>query len=510
MADVLTESFCERCGSRYTFESAAPKVRMRRLRVMSRGLKTFVLDDKTSLDEALASAKSDVDRDQASSQLDAFHQTFNFCMQCRQYTCPKCWNEVEGRCLTCAPDLGHEILPAPFPGLDLTRGVISAGPPAVLSPAPETTNGHAGNGVADDRHAENGHEDGGGALDALARLDALTMVAPAEPVVEAERVVEAEPATPEPVSEADGFAAAEAASHIEMVGAEVDAAAEPEPVEEATATPEPVVEAVAEVVPDPEPVVETTVEPEAIVEIVAPAEPEPVAEIAADEPIADDTAARAAELSERTRQLLAGLRPGQNIDAALAAFESVANGAAPEAEPEPVAAAVAEPEPVVEPAVEAVAAPALEPTPEPLAAATVPAAGPDPVAAAEPIAASPIVDDIAQPTWTVPTPVDAPAVQPPTGPATEAPALPAAATAEPAWPTQPQWPAQRPSPGLPFLDRPAVPTGGVDALWAASDLEVTAPAGSKPSTGVQPCISCGLSLSATARFCRRCGRSQVG
>ena len=37
-------------------------------------------------------------------------------MTCRQYTCGNCWNTAEGRCLTCAPHLGHEILPAPFPG----------------------------------------------------------------------------------------------------------------------------------------------------------------------------------------------------------------------------------------------------------------------------------------------------------------------------------------------------------------------------------------------------------
>ena len=103
MTEILTESFCERCGSRYTFESAVPKDRLRRVKVLSRGLKTFVLDDKTSFDEALAAARSDTDREATSSQLEAFHKTFNFCMQCRQYTCPNCWNEAEGRCLTCAP-----------------------------------------------------------------------------------------------------------------------------------------------------------------------------------------------------------------------------------------------------------------------------------------------------------------------------------------------------------------------------------------------------------------------
>jgi ribosomal protein L40E len=52
----------------------------------------------------------------------------------------------------------------------------------------------------------------------------------------------------------------------------------------------------------------------------------------------------------------------------------------------------------------------------------------------------------------------------------------------------------------------------VDALWAESDRAVSAPRGTaeKPAGGVQPCVSCGLSLSASARFCRRCGTSQVG
>jgi ribosomal protein L40E len=51
-----------------------------------------------------------------------------------------------------------------------------------------------------------------------------------------------------------------------------------------------------------------------------------------------------------------------------------------------------------------------------------------------------------------------------------------------------------------------------DALWAASAQEVLARPANLPAaavtTGVQPCSSCGLSLSATARFCRRCGTRQ--
>ncbi len=104
MTEILTESFCERCGTRYTFESAAPRQRrMGGLKVLGRGLKNFVMSDDSSLDEAFASARFDVERDATSHQLDAFHRTFNFCMSCRQYTCANCWNEIEARCLSCAP-----------------------------------------------------------------------------------------------------------------------------------------------------------------------------------------------------------------------------------------------------------------------------------------------------------------------------------------------------------------------------------------------------------------------
>ena len=100
-----------------------PRVkRLKGVKVLSRGLKNFVLSDNSSLDEAMAAARSDTEREVTSQQLDAFHKTFNFCMTCRQYTCANCWNEAEGACLTCSPHLGHEILPAPFPDLDPRAG----------------------------------------------------------------------------------------------------------------------------------------------------------------------------------------------------------------------------------------------------------------------------------------------------------------------------------------------------------------------------------------------------
>nr|MBA2700382.1 hypothetical protein [Chloroflexota bacterium] len=117
MPEILTESFCERCGTRYTFESAAPRVRrLKGVKVISRGLKNFVLSDSTSMNEAMASARSERDREISSQQLDAFHNTFSFCMSCRQYTCGGCWNDFAGRCLSCEPAIGQELLTVPMNG----------------------------------------------------------------------------------------------------------------------------------------------------------------------------------------------------------------------------------------------------------------------------------------------------------------------------------------------------------------------------------------------------------
>jgi hypothetical protein len=703
MAEILTESFCERCGSRYTFESAVPRARLRGVKVLSRGLKNFVLDDKTSIDEAMAAARDDTDRALTSQQLEAFHKTFNFCMQCRQYICPNCWNDGEGRCLTCAPMLGRGILPAPFPHLDPTSGI--AVPDEIgLAAAAMATNGHT-----PAAEPSNG-------FDAIARLDALSGVG------------EAAPATEMVGGEADASAV------VEPPGVEHDvigpATTEPPSAGPAAVEAEPVVEPVVERVlfdpydpsthtPIPPPIVETVdavAETAVAAEPPLVAEPEPVAmaEAPSVEPI-DDTAstidadgvaesAGQAATAAMMSPLLAGLRPGESLDEALAAFESAPTELAeaePEvAAPEPPAPELVEPEvvqhvepvvvepvvvepEVVEPAVTAAGAldadaladlpwapavlevPAAVETPVPpsvqaadLAAAAVvepldalptsdnllidaptpieavalePAAfvepldeiptgdasldesetgaqaepelpwlgaaliadadstGPlesgrdtaeppafdpaalaaaaiasgaieapavepvvEPVVAepvvAEPIVAEPVVaepvvpqpavveaapepeaweiaaaaaavDIVAQPTWSIVAPDPEPVTEIPM-PAVDGPS-PAVApvaqvsptpAAEPSWPAQPQWPSQQPSTGLPFLGRPVVPTGGVDALWAESDRAVSAPLGAadKPASGVQPCVSCGLSLSASARFCRRCGTSQVG
>ena len=213
MAEILTESFCERCGSRYTFESAVPRARLRGVKVLSRGLKNFVLDDKTSIDEAMAAARDDTDRSLTSQQLEAFHKTFNFCMSCRQYICPNCWNEAEGRCLTCSPTLGRGILPAPFPHLDPSAGIAAAPEDGLAAAA---MNGHT--------HVADGSN--GNGFDAISRLDTLT-------------------AAPTP------------AAPPELIGStEVEARAAAEPEAIAAESPEPSVEAEAALdapVAEPEP-----------------------------------------------------------------------------------------------------------------------------------------------------------------------------------------------------------------------------------------------------------------
>ena len=599
MAEVLTESFCERCGTRYTFESARPRVkRLGGVKVLSRGLKNFVMSDDSSLDEAMAAARSDSEREVSSQQLDAFHKTFNFCMTCRQYTCANCWNEAEGTCLTCSPHLGHEILPAPFPNLDPSLGatVAMSSSDVALGNGLATSNGGNGNGHAatvadagawptsdlpsaqDDRSSTTDFDE----IDVAARMAALTAIgsgkaatteAPVEAEAEAapvqvEAVAEAEAAPVEATVEAEaGAVEAEAAPvQVEAVAeaevapvqaaVEVEAEAEAGAVEAEAAPVQVEAVAVAEVAPV-----------QAAVEVEAEAEAAPVEAT----PSTDEIAAAAAA---QTAALLRRFRPGQSLDAEIEAYEreQVASEAAGSEtiEAEPVAAIDAETERAsaaaaaaeaerIEAAAEAeriaaaerAAAEAAEA--ERIAAAAeaariAAAAEAERIAAAERAAAAAeaeriaaaeetarvaaaaaaasaaaesaaetkrATDVVAQPTWRIVAPDAEPAPTTAPGPQPATPVAPPAAGPAPRadWPTNPEWPSQRPAAGLPFLGRLAQPTGGLDSLWAESNREVAtaAQAPGKPAqAGVKPCVSCGLSLSATARFCRRCGTSQVG
>jgi len=400
MTEILTESFCERCGTRYTFESAAPRQsRLARVRVLSKGVRNFVMSDDASLSEAMAEARSEEEIAATSSQLDAFHQTFNFCLTCRQYTCSDCWNGPEGRCLTCAPIPGQE---EPVALVDLTPAVADAVAP---------TNGHHHSPV----------EDAGAWPEADLPADRLA------------RVLD----SPQDLADDAGDADREIAARDERE---------------------------------------------------APADPGPV---------------------------VSGLAPGQSLDDAIAAYEQLlATEDAESAATSPAVPALNEQlEPVV-------------PEQEPVADAE-----PEPVVAepvgADPEAASPGRDEIPQPTWPVPA---QPAPVAPVEPPTPAPAPPASPwltvapddAAPPAWPATPQWPSMQRPPAPSGHETPTTLAGrpllqsDATALWAASAQEVLGsaplgvapvPAAAPPATA-QPCVSCGLSLSANARFCRRCGSRQ--
>ena len=84
MTEILTESFCERCGTRYTFEPVVSRRKpLSAIGTFSRGLRHFVSDPGSSIDEAFAVARSETEQRSTATALEAFHRTFNFCLSCR-------------------------------------------------------------------------------------------------------------------------------------------------------------------------------------------------------------------------------------------------------------------------------------------------------------------------------------------------------------------------------------------------------------------------------------------
>jgi hypothetical protein len=534
MPEILTESFCERCGTRYTFESAAPTKakKLGRFKTVTKGLKNYVMSDDTSLDEAMAAARSEDEQEQTAQQLDAFHSTFNFCMNCRQYTCGNCWNEVEGRCLTCSPHLGHEIMPAPFPEMPAPFPEMPAAARAIgLGDWPESD-------IEPQTIAAAAALETFAEVDPLERLDRLstpeygtngTGDADALEAAEAMAVAEAL-AEPEESAAAGEF-------HLPVVNDDVAdraaiaaAAAALAESESEPAAAESVAEAVAdESAPETAAPAVAAIAADAIVSRTAP---EPVAAAAqAEPPPADEPADvdhRAAAAAVRTSALLAKFRPGQSIDAELEAYEaSVAAEAAnePVVEPETLVAAAAAAAVVHEAASAEPELVAAEAEPEPVAAEVEPVAAEAdqveeqveqaPLAAAAAVeAATPAParsDVVEQPTWRIVAPDSAAPVTNGHAPeslpaaATAVPTPPPAPEAPPQWPVTPEWP--QPNAAL-LAQRTTSPSAAMEALWVASARDVVAPAQGAPAGGVQPCNSCGLSLSANARFCRRCGTRQ--
>ena len=109
MVETLTESFCERCGTRYEFKAPTRLNPLRKTRGLFGGLKNY-LTSQDDFGDAMGDAMRSEEEQLASAQLEAFHESFNFCINCRQYTCVNCWNDDAGRCRSCAPIAGTDDL----------------------------------------------------------------------------------------------------------------------------------------------------------------------------------------------------------------------------------------------------------------------------------------------------------------------------------------------------------------------------------------------------------------
>jgi hypothetical protein len=130
LAETLTESFCERCGTRYEFQAPTRLNPLRKTRGFIGGLRNY-LTSQDDLSDAMGDAMRSEEDNLAAAQLEAFHESFNFCIDCRQYTCLNCWNNDAGRCRSCVPIPGTDDLAE-----RLAASAVAA-PPMVDVQAPE-------------------------------------------------------------------------------------------------------------------------------------------------------------------------------------------------------------------------------------------------------------------------------------------------------------------------------------------------------------------------------------
>ncbi|HET6380485.1 MAG TPA: hypothetical protein VFH63_05545 [candidate division Zixibacteria bacterium] len=473
--EALTESFCERCGTRYEFAAPTRLNTIRKTRGLIAGLKNYIMS-QDALSDAVGDALRSEEEALAAQQLEAFHRSFNFCINCRQYACTNCWNDDAGRCRTCAPIPGTDDLIERFEASFQAQHpeLTAVGEPQMDEAELNRRLGLEAWPSADlERVATNGHVDVEWPVEEL--QPAAASDEPVEPMSEPEPVV---------------------------------AEAVPEPVVAEQPAPEPVV---AETEPEPEPELPPlrllTWEEDAPIEL----EPEPIVA----EPELEPMAAGAEIAAEVEAQPLpAGDEP---------APEPVVAEVEPAPEPEPVVAeAEPEPEPVIS-----------EGEPEPVAAEAESKPEPEPVAAASEVEPEPAPEPPEPPAPRPIVPIRETILRVPRRePEPEAPAEPVAAERE-----DPALAARRakldllglgdPGEGPVTPQRTVLPyrssgaavhpaelaarsrvgrAAATSGFWEASAREV---AGAISHVGVKNCGQCGLSLSASARFCRRCGTSQA-
>lgn len=552
MPEALTESFCERCGTRYEFKTPTRLNPLRKTRGLVSGLRNYIMS-QDALGDAVGDAMRSEEEALAARQLEAFHDSFNFCIDCRQYTCVNCWNHEAGRCRACAPIPGTDDL------LERFEASFQAQHPerVAISDTELATNGAAASldptawPAADLGTATNGHSD-------LAWPEAELIGAPAlerepQPAPE-EAGAEPMPAEPEVVAEAEPEPEPEVVAEPEpglVAEPEPELVAEAEPeVVDAFSQPMPAVpqfqhepEYIAPSEPEPEPEVVEPVaevaEPELVAEI-APAtefvaEPDPDWSVAEPEP---QRATAEPDAFEPTVQPVAAWEDDAPFELLaeepLPEPELVAEFT-PESEPELAAEFAPEPEPeVVEPVAEAKpeAKPEVvaevEPEPEPEVVAEVVAEAepevvaevePEPEPLPEPRPIRPITDTILR----LPRPnyaADEPSRDDRVAAQSEDPALaarraqldllglgdPGEGPVAPAARTVLPYRSSGASAGPAAAMRAGTVGTASGSFWDASAREV---ASALSQVGVQNCGHCGLSLSASARFCRRCGTRQA-
>ena len=128
--ETLTASFCERCGSRHEFRAPTGLGPLRKTRGFLGGLRTYLVSEE-GLSDAMRDAMQVEESAVAAKQLEAFHASIHLCLGCRQYTCNDCWNVTAGKCRTCAPLPGVDDL-ADRIAASLAPGAMPLGEPAAV------------------------------------------------------------------------------------------------------------------------------------------------------------------------------------------------------------------------------------------------------------------------------------------------------------------------------------------------------------------------------------------
>src|SRR5688500_8115383 len=352
LAETLTESFCERCGTRYEFQAPTRLNPLRKTRGFIGGLRNY-LTSQDDLSDAMGDAMRSEEDNLAAAQLEAFHESFNFCIDCRQYTCLNCWNNDAGRCRSCAPIPGTDDLAERLAASAVATPLVAEPEPAyedVTLVPPGLEAWPTSDLPTDAAIASSGQPEApwpeAETLQAEPEPEPVVAELEVEPLPEPVVAWQPEP-EPEPIAEPEPEPVA---AELDTVLAEIEV--EPQPVAAGwEPEPEPVVveleaEPVAELEPEPEPepvrpalrVVAwdedsayQLIEPEPMVEL----EPEPAA--AEIEPSFEPVGAEA-----EPEPVVAEVE----VEPVAAEVEPEPEQVAAEEEPEPVAAEV-EPEPVV-------------------------------------------------------------------------------------------------------------------------------------------------------------------